>query len=179
MKARLRDEDGFLKAARARDIVFGEAFEQHDTTYESALDRDDPDWSIFRIRRQQGKVLFTMKYAASDRSRDNHEHETTVGDERQIISMLERLHFHKGVDIRKRRRVAKYDGLELCMDDVEHLGRFVEVEKLAADDADVDVIQEALWNLLLSLGVEEHDRMHQGYSRLMHEYVEAHAAGNK
>lgn len=178
VKARLRDQVAFLAAAQRKGIVFGDAFEQYDTTYESPLDHDHPDWSIFRIRRQKNVTIFTMKYAASERPRDNHEHETTVGDEAEIIRMVEHLHFHKGVDIRKRRRTARYNGFELCLDDVQHIGTFVEVEKLAADDADVDAIQGELWRLLTSLGVHDSDREFKGYSRLMHDYVATHSIGN-
>jgi adenylate cyclase, class 2 len=167
VKAKLRDKAGFLKAAAKLGMEFGDAITQADTTYESNLPYNDPNWNIFRIRRQGAKILLTMKHRASSRSRDNHEYETDVGDPKEIEKMLARVGYLPDVRITKKRRVAHYKGLELCLDDVERLGMFVEVEKLAADDADVDAVQHELWELLLQLGIDPLDRVHKGYDTLM------------
>ncbi len=170
MKARLRDIDAFLAAAEARGIVFGEVIDQHDMTYESSLPWDDPEWNIFRIRQQGGKAILTMKHKASHRSRDNFEYETVVDDGRQMAKILERLHYNESVTMHKRRRIAHYQNLELCLDDIDELGVFVEVERLAADDADADAVQGELWSLLLSLGIHPDDRIHKGYDTLMKDH---------
>lgn len=171
VKAKVKDKNSLLAKAKAMGIVFGEASLQDDTTYETTTPYVDPSWNIFRIRKQSGKNILTMKYKASSRSRDNHERETVIEDAEEMADMLERLGYTHGVRIRKHRQIAKHEGLELCIDEVDDLGTFVEVEKLAADDADVDAIQETLWQLLLELGVEQEDRVHKGYDTLMHEYL--------
>jgi len=167
VKARLRDEADFLVAASKLGIEFGQAMTQADRTFLSDTPYGDPAWNIFRLRRQDDKTLFTLKFHASDRSRDNHEYETEVKDGDQIQKILERLGYKQDVYINKSRRITHYKDLELCLDEVERLGAFVEVEKLAADDADVDQIQDELWSLLKSCGVAEEDRVHDGYDTLI------------
>lgn len=169
VKAKLIDTVGFLKATEKLGIHFTDAVTQDDTTYESKLSYTDPAWSIFRIRKQAGNKILTMKHKASSRSRDNYEYETIVADEGQIIKMLERLGYTHGVFISKHRRNAQYNGLELCLDVIDGLGTFVEVEQLADDKADVDLIQAELWSLLKKLGISDSDRVHKGYDTLMRE----------
>lgn len=169
VKARLQDREGFLKAAAEKGIVFGEPFLQDDVTYETDVPMDKPEWNIFRIRKQGDKAILTMKYKASSRSHDTHERETVVEDPGQVADMLGRVGYSFGVRIRKSRQTAKYKDLELCLDEVDGLGSYVEVEKLAEEDADAGAIQHQLWQLLLDLGVDPDDRVHKGYHTLMHE----------
>lgn len=172
VKAKLKDKAGFLKIANKLDIKFSDAIIQEDHTYESDIAYGDPNWNIFRIRKQGNKNILTMKHKASTRSRDNHEYETTIDDHIEITKMLDRLGYKFAVKVNKKRRIAKYRGLEICLDEIEHLGDFVEVEKLAADDADVDSIQLELWGLLCKFGVEPPERVHKGYDTLMYEFIQ-------
>lgn len=167
VKARVRDEAGYLKNAEKLGIVFGPEIEQLDVTFTNDTPYDSPDWSIFRIRKQGGKTILTMKYKASDRSRDNHERETEIQDGVQVADMLARVGYTHDVSIRKVRRKARYEGLEVCFDHVDELGCFTEVEALCDDDADVDEVQARLWKILKQLGIQEADRVHKGYDTLM------------
>lgn len=171
VKAKVRDKDELLKKAEAIGIVFGEVISQDDMTYETKIPYDNPDWNIFRIRKQSEEIILTMKYKASSRSRDNHEREVIISDAQEMADILERLGYIPGVRIHKHRQTAKYEDLELCLDEVDNLGTFIEVEKLAADNADVDAIQESLWQLLINLGARPEDRIHKGYDNLMHEFL--------
>lgn len=170
MKAHLQDSASFLKMASMKGIQFGKPLVQEDVTFLNGVLYEDPDWSIFRIRRQENQIFLTMKYKASNRSRDNHELETIVADEQQIRKMLQRLGYTEDVCIKKIRHTASYNGIELCLDEVEELGTFVEAEALTEEDADVDLIQADLWKLLKSLGVGEADRVHKGYDTLVKEH---------
>jgi len=173
VKAKLKDKTGFLKLAKQLGIEFNDTIVQEDHTYESETAYNDPNWNIFRIRKQDNKNILTMKHKASTRSRDNHEYETIVDDHIEITKMLDRLGYKFAVKVNKKRRIAKYRDFELCLDEIEHLGDFVEVEKLAEDNADVDAIQLELWGLLRELGIEPIDRVHKGYDTLMIEFLQA------
>ncbi len=173
VKARVRNADALLKACEQLGITFGEAFAQDDTVYETTLPKSDPAWNIFRIRKQGDAIILTMKYVASSRSRDNHERETTIDNAEEMADMLERVGYTKGVRINKRRRVAHYQDLEICFDEVDDLGTFIEIEKLAEEEADVDAIQAELWGILLKLGVHPDDRVHKGYDTLMKAQLKA------
>ena len=171
VKAKLRNKASFLAAAEQLGIKFGEAIAQDDATYETDLPYADPNWNIFRIRAQNGQQILTMKHKASTRSRDNHEYETIIEDSSEIVKMLNRLGYTLGVRVRKDRRIAHYMGLEICLDELDELESFVEVEKLANDDADVDAVQDELWTLLSRLGIHADDRVHKGYDTLMRQLI--------
>ncbi len=169
VKAQLKDVALLLDKASEMGIVFNDPITQDDLTYETRIPKDSPAWNIFRIRKQNDQTILTMKYKASARSRDNHERETTVGDARQIADMLVRVGYTPGAHVRKTRRTAHYKDFELCLDEVDKLGTFIEIEKLADEHADVDKVQTELWNILRALGVSADDRIHKGYDMLMHE----------
>lgn len=171
VKAKLREKETLLQKASDMGIKFGPAIVQDDTTYETTIPKDDPNWNIFRIRKQDGKNILTMKFKASSRSRDNHERETIIDQPEEVVVMLERVGYKFGVRIKKLRQFAKYNDLELCIDEVEGLGSFIEIEKLADDEADVDEVQKNLWTVLEKLGVSSEDRIHKGYDTLMYEYL--------
>ena len=171
VKAKLKNKKGLLLKAQELGIKFGPAITQDDYTYETSLSKDDPNWNIFRIRKQGNQTILTMKYKASSRSRDNHERESVVDNAKEVADMLERVGYSLGVRIKKTRQTAKYKDLELCLDEIDKLGTFIEVEKLAQDDVDVDEIQSDLWQLLIQLGVNPSDRVHKGYDTLMHELL--------
>lgn len=171
VKATLKDKQGLLLRAKKMGIVFGPAMTQDDITYETTVPKDDPKWNIFRIRQQDGKSILTMKYKASSRPRDNHERESLIDSPKEVADMLERVGYKAGVRIRKTRQIATYKGLELCVDEVDGLGSFVEVEKLAEDDASVDEVQDALWLLLEQLGVHPRDRIYKAYDTLMRAHL--------
>lgn len=171
VKAKLKNKGEFFLKAKELGITFGPTIEQDDSTYESFRRKDDPSWTIFRIRKQKNKTMLTMKYKASTRSRDHHERESSIDNPREVADMLERLGYTFGVRTKKTRQVAKYKHYEICIDEIDGLGCFVEIEELAEDDADVDKVQNNLWTILQQLGVSKDDRVHKGYDDLMHEFL--------
>lgn len=173
VKARVKNVDALHKNAHKLGISFSLPTVQDDTTYECKLPYSDPNWNIFRIRKQDDKIILTMKYSASSRSRDNHERESMIENAEEVADMLERVGYTFGVRIRKSRQTAKYNDLEICLDEVDDLGTFIEVEKLTDDKADVDAVQAELWAVLAKLGIDPEDRVHKGYDTLMHEQVAA------
>ena len=171
VKAKVRNIKSLIDKAKHLGIIFSDPFAQVDTTYETKLSKHDPDWNIFRIRKQGNKTILTMKYKASTRSRDNHERESIIENALEVADMLERVGYSRGVTIRKNRKIAKYNNLEICLDEVDDLGTFIEIEKLADDNANVDTIQSELWNILLELGIDPKDRVHKGYDSLMYKFI--------
>lgn len=122
VKASVKNKKALIDAAKKLGIHFGGPVHQEDTIYECELPKTDSAWNIFRIRRQDGKSILTMKYKASTRSRDNHERETLIEDAEQVADMLERVGYARGVRVTKKRCTAKYQGLEICLDEVKELG---------------------------------------------------------
>ena len=167
VKAKVHDLNELLKRASELGIKLSNPIIQQDQTYAPTVSHDDPNWNIFRIRKQGGRIILTMKYRASTRPRDNYELETDISNEADIIQILNRLGYSPGVCINKTRRIASYKDMEICIDKVEALGTYIEVEKMTEDNVDVDKVQDYLWHQLLELGIREGDRETKGYSTLI------------
>ncbi len=79
----------------------------------------------------------------------------------QFASLLEALGFRPVAEVRKQRRIARlqWQGfpLEVALDDVQAVGRFVELET-AADPADAEAAKAALASLAGRLGLEANER---------------------
>lgn len=71
------------------------------------------------------------------------------------------------VRIPKTRRMATVDGCSLCIDEVEGVGGFLELERMAPDHADARAIQAHLHAFVRSLGVTA-TRTDQTYDSLVH-----------
>jgi adenylate cyclase class 2 len=76
--------------------------------------------------------------------------------------------YKSAVKINKVRRKAKHLGYEICVDEVEGLGTFIEVEKVTDDCEDSKEVQKELFHFLESLGVNKNDVVMRGYDTLIY-----------
>jgi len=94
------------------------------------------------------------------------EHEVEINNAQEGHSIIKELGFKEVVRVNKVRRKAKYKDLTICLDVVEELGSFIEVEKMSEDE-DMLQIQEELMEFLIRLGVNPKDRIKKGYDDLI------------
>ena len=120
-----------------------------------------------RIRRQGDKNILTLKKVLGN-GLDKLEHEIVFNEPEQAMAMLAALDFHEVSHTVKTRQKCQYNGMEICLDEVEDLGSFIEAEKLTADE-DSAKVQAELFAFLQSLGVAEADRVFKGYDILLFE----------
>ncbi|NPA22893.1 MAG: class IV adenylate cyclase [Crenarchaeota archaeon] len=78
-----------------------------------------------------------------------------VEDADKCLAVLERLGFKKVADIVKRRRVYEKDNLTLTVDDVEGLGRFVEIECITDREDLIEECVRSIKNVALELGLDD------------------------
>lgn len=117
-----------------------------------------------RIREQGKKIIFTYKIPVSN-NLDKLEFESGIDNPEAMAHICEQLGFVLHVRVNKVRRKGRYKDYEICLDEVEGLGSFIEVEKMS--DKDGEEIQKELWEFLKSLGIEEKDRERYGYDILL------------
>jgi adenylate cyclase class 2 len=105
-----------------------------------------------RLRTQAGRHLFTLK-----RPVDNEmaclEFETEVSDRAQMHEAIMNMGFYPTVRIVKTRRTARLGDLALCLDEVEHLGAFLEIERVIPPGQSGAAVQAELDAFARSLGV--------------------------
>lgn len=180
VKVHLRDREAFVAKLKALGCELSEPKTQDDTVYvrKTGTVEDFISNDVFlRIRIQNGsKVIFTAKAPITKSAEElvKQEYETIIESVEQARGILKLAGFREAVHIVKTRRTAKCKGYEICIDDVDGLGAFVEVESIT-DDPDVRRVQKEMFDFLLSLGVSPEDQVKKGYDILMLETLASKA----
>jgi len=173
VKAKLRDRAAVVKKLAALGCVFSDIKTQDDMVWvekTGSLDDFLSNKVFLRIRVQNGeKVIMTAKSPKAkqgDESLIKKEHEVMVDSAEEARNILSMLGLKEAVRVVKKRQTAHCDGYEICMDDIEGLGAFIELEKIAEEN-DVAKIQDEMSIFLKKLGVSSEDRIRKGYDILM------------
>jgi adenylate cyclase class 2 len=170
VKAKIGDAATIIKKLADFGGKFSEPIVQHDEVFtKKGTDPTATKMSgnpVLRIRSQGDKTIFTLKQDRENEL-DCIEKELEVSDKDTLRDVLDLLGFEKIVEVHKTRRKMKYNDYEICVDEVEGLGNFIEVEKFS--DEPGDKIQAELFEFLKGFGVSELDRMMHGYDTLIWE----------
>lgn len=170
IKARVADKTKLLGVLQSKNVVLSDAVTQHDLVWgvEGAQGGDKAPWLRIRTETKNGATrrLFTLKKSVTNQM-DSIEHETEVADETELAHIIQHLGFVPYSDSTKTRQTAHMADIEVCIDTVEGLGDFIEVEKLTGEDADYDTVAEELWKVLEEFGIQRADHVTDGYDVLM------------
>jgi adenylate cyclase class 2 len=167
-KYRVGDLDRLIAALGQQGVVLSEPSEQDDQAYAPV------SWSygmskigvtFARLRTEQGRHLFTVK-----RPIDNEmaclEHESAVSDREAMHAALVTMGWAPTVRIRKARRTGSWNGVSVCVDVVDQLGAFFEVERMVSAAESGGRAQAELDGLVRSLGVDV-ERVSDTYDSLI------------
>jgi adenylate cyclase class 2 len=169
IKAHVRDEPALIKRLAALGVKLGQPKRHHDVVFCKPGQKDYQKGSIWlRIRTENGKkVIWTLK-GDTGRKLDSIEHEVEVSNGQELEEMLRLVGNEVYSDLTKTRRKAAYGDIEICLDNVDGLGVFIEVEKLLEDHAaDHQKVTDELWGLLQKLGISRQDQQELGYDVLL------------
>ncbi len=171
VKAAVRDVPALRQALAAFGCTLSEPVRQEDILY-AAEAKPITEFGlgdlVLRIRRQGDQAILTGKIPVTNHL-DKHEAETVVSDPVAMTELLTWMDYQEIMRLAKERQKTTYGEYEICLDEVEGLGTFIEVEKIIDDRADSDAVQNELWTLLESLGIKEADRATKGYDQLLGE----------
>lgn len=169
VKYRVADLEGLQGALKAQGIELSDPVYQDDQAYAPVSWRfGDPKIgvSFLRLRTAGGRHYFTLKQPVSN-AQACVEHETEVADRDAMHHAALRMGFRPTVRIAKTRRTATIGDRSLCVDDLEGVGGFLEVEQMVPDDADPRATQAELAAFVDSLGVTA-SRTTDTYDSLVH-----------
>lgn len=168
VKARLHNRDSLIDRLISLGCSFSQPTVQHDRIFLPIGSEIpvDPGVNVLRIREQDGRCIFTLKQPMKNQL-DCIERELEIDSSCEMIEICKLLGFYESSQVKKQRQKIKYNDLQICLDNVEGLGDFIEVEKITSDDEDSDIIQNELFNFLESLGVGKRDRVFDGYDVLL------------
>ncbi len=169
IEIKIRTKD--LETVKSKLLELGcelsEPLEQHDVVY--SYNNDVSLWQkaqsgslVLRIRREKKGSIFTLKKQLSNEL-DNIELETEVADPEVLHKIFLEIGYQPQVEVKKIRQKGRFKDYEICLDTVEKLGSFVELEKLTGDDADPAAVKEELFQALESLGLSRDDEELRGY----------------
>lgn len=172
IKATVAHKQSLIDSIARAGIQLSPSIKQHDVVYGQAGVDDNAPGSIWlRIRTENdSKVIFTFKQQYQG-GLDSIEHETEVSDAEEMASIIAKLGFTLYSDLTKTRQKAQYNGIEICVDDVEGLGVFIEAERLVEESTDGTQVVEDLWVELEKLGVQRSDEVFDGYDVLMNRKI--------
>lgn len=171
IKLKAKDLGALEKKLTDLGCALSAPIHQHDVIY--SKDGDTSIWEgmkegyvVVRIRRDDRRAIFTLKQQRTH-EHDNIECETRIEDAEAMHRALLLLGFIPEVEVKKVRRKGKLGEYEICLDQAEGLGDFVELEKMADDDANAAQISEELFQKLESLGLSRKDQEKRGYDTQM------------
>lgn len=155
-----------LKEIGARPV----GVEKQSDTYYNAPHRDFAETDeALRIRCVNGTSVLTYKGRKLDKvSKTREEFETAVeGDEAR--SILLSLGFKQSGRVRKSRDVYRYNDFIICLDKVEGLGEFVEIELMAESGpgSDIELHRKRIFDLFRELGVQESQSIRESYLEMI------------
>lgn len=178
VKVRISDPNKILNLLEGKGVSFSEPLFQEDSIFinfsDTVVYAEYPQSAVFlRVRKQNGKVILTAKKNALDSKKEDLskiEKELEVFDALVMEEIILMTGFRKVFEINKKRVVAKIGLYEVCVDEVEGLGSFMEIEKKTTEETK-KVVGELFDFLQKEFGVVEEDRVYKGYDVLMAEKI--------
>jgi len=165
---RVRRSFTFMRKEVHEDIYFNHPCRDFSETDEALR---------IRIKRFNGhfEAFLTYKGPKIDNlSKSRKEIEVSIEDVDTYLELLSLLGFREVLTVKKTRE--KYyveKGVTVTLDEVEGLGKFVEIEKLAKDEKEVQREVPRLMDILKSLGIEKFER--KSYLELLMERLSSSA----
>lgn len=172
IKATLKNREEVLEKLASLGCALSEPIRQDDSVYVETLGSIEVFYSnkvFLRIRvNNNSQIIFTAKKRTG--ALVALEHEVTVNSKEELEQMLLLMGYQKALDINKIRYTTEHNGSEICIDEVEGLGSFIEMETLSKD-GNPEEIQEKMFQFFESLGISRDDRVTKGYDVLLLEKV--------
>jgi adenylate cyclase class 2 len=165
VKARLKHVDQIIKKLTTLECVLSEPIRQIDTVYAKIIGTVDEylkNDHFLRIReKSDGRFIFTVKKPLSKSVLTKSEHEIEVKNAKELEQAIFLMGYQAANRVVKLRRTAHFGEFEICIDDVEGLGSFIEIEKMS--DGNIDLVRKELNEFLFSLGISPNDEVSKGY----------------
>ncbi|WP_131748803.1 CYTH domain-containing protein [Frankia sp. Cppng1_Ct_nod] len=156
VKFHVRDREALFLVLKARGIELGEPFFQDDQAY--APDRwtfDDSRLGVSfpRLRTINDRHFFALKQPTIN-AQAYVAYETEVADRDQMHQAILNMGFCPTVRVAKTRRMANVGNVSLCVDELDSLGMFLELDCPVSAHQSAVAAQEALNDFVASLGID-------------------------
>lgn len=168
VKAKVFSKEKVREYFTERGCIFSPLVTQHDR-YFCNFGGDFAEWrpytNFLRIRKENEKVFLTLKQPQANEL-DVIEKTLVIHDEETATQLICLLGYHEAVSVKKERETTVYGEYTVCLDSVESLGDFIEIEYIGEKDA--EVVQKGEKDLLFEIGVIEEDVVILGYDTMIY-----------
>ncbi|WP_282805574.1 class IV adenylate cyclase [Lactobacillus isalae] len=152
-KYRIKNLTSFIENCKKNKIVFLEKYIEIDKIFVNSEIKDfnfKKGTAVTRIRKVEGKDNFiTLKRKLSDVN--SLELETKIEDIAVMEKILYELGLHELVTVHKTRQKSQLENINICLDNVDKIGWFVELEILINNKKNVLEAQQKIDNLAAQL----------------------------
>lgn len=118
---------------------------------------------LMRVRKEGNKTFLTYKGAKMNKDGIWEEYEFSINDSKAAEAMLKDMGLEKITEIRKKRTEYKLNGLTICLDAIEGLGNFVEIESKTNNSLGKNKLEM----LAKKLNIEKDQIVHKGYLTML------------
>jgi adenylate cyclase, class 2 len=143
----------FIKRKKQIDKYFGEIalFEKIGYSF------------MMRVRDEGDKKYLTYKGARTKKDGVWEEYEFPISDEKAAEEMLMAMGLERIIEVKKNRSEYGLDGMSICLDEIDGLGNYIEIESLDDDDIGKTKL-EKIMNLT---GIGDDQIVHKGYITML------------
>ncbi len=122
----------------------------------------------FRLRREAGQAVVTFKEkVVADGAEVNRETEFSVDNEFAFFQFAHRFGFEPFVVKRKKSRVYQVGRVAVELNEVEHLGHFIEIEILVEQEAETPFARTEIARMFTRLGLQPEDLEPRFYVQML------------
>lgn len=171
VEIKLRLEDEVIKKLEDKGCQFTKPIKQVDYIYiENEIEGFNlkPGSPILRIRQEEDKSIFTFKKKESDEF-GRLEYETIIEDPTQMRLIFKALNFKEIVCVKKERKFTTYNEFTICIDQVESLGSFIEIEMLIEDDGNKEESYNKILDFIKELNIPKDNIVTEKYDVMMYQ----------
>lgn len=168
VKYHIPDAEALLLELKSRGVQLGPPVFQDDQAYAPdgwSFGDSKLGVSFVRLRTIDGRHWFALKQPTVN-AQSCLEFETEVVDRPAMHEAILHMGFHPTVRVAKTRRTATVGEISLCLDEVEGVGAFLELERMVADDTPAEAAQAELADFVVALQVAA-ERTHETYDSLV------------
>jgi|Deesub1362B_J571_1020462.scaffolds.fasta_scaffold00683_16 adenylate cyclase class 2 len=140
---------------------------EHDIYFNSPWrDFKETDEAL-RIRRDEEGISITYKGPKiENKTKTREEIKLKINDYDSGIILLRNLGFFKSGEVLKKRKVFRVQDAVLCLDDVKHLGNFLEIE-IQSDKNEIEKNVERVFDLARNFGFTQEQSTRKSYLELL------------
>lgn len=170
LKVFITDKSFVFQKLTQMGCVWGKVKRQYDKIYckkEEASIQSENYKLYLRIRHEENRSILTLKQILDQI--EVIEYESAVENSCEVIKMIHLLGFEELVTVKKVRREGKLGDFSICLDEVEELGSFIEIEKIVENDQNRDKVKRELFEFLKQIGAGLEQICEKRYHTMIYE----------